>query len=136
MSDVHDWPVVTSVGEAGLTLEDVRRVLDAELLVPGRLDVTVHAVGAADLMSDVLALGRPGMLLLTGLTTAQAVRTAAVADCAGVVFVRDKRLPDDVLAVAREAGVPLLRTRLTLFEASGRLYVAIQERLTHVRRVP
>lgn len=125
MPRARDWPTAMAVGGAGLTLDDVCGVLDAETLVPGRPDAPVRAIGAADLMSDVLALGTAGMLLLTGLATTQAVRTAAVADLAGVVFVRNKPVREEVLALARESGVPLMRTRLTLFEAAGRLYARL-----------
>ncbi len=122
------WPVVMEVGERGLTLGAVCTLLEAEALVATDPGTPVRAVGAADLMSDVLAFGTPGMLLLTGLTSAQAVRTAAVADLAGLVFVRDKQVPDEVLALARQRGVPVMRTRMTMFEAAGRLYAAIEGR--------
>jgi len=115
-----------AVGEAGLTLDDVCRVLDAETLVPGRPEAPVQSIGAADLMSDVLALGTAGMLLLTGLATTQAIRTATVADLVGVVFVRNKPVGEEVLALARDSGVPVMRTHLTLFEAAGRLYAQLR----------
>jgi hypothetical protein len=117
-----DRPEVMAVRGVRLTLDDVRTLLEAEVLVDGNPDTPVGAIGAADLMSDVLALGTPGMLLLTGLAMPQAIRTAAVADLVGVVFVRNKPVADDVLLLARDAGMPVMRTRLTLFEASGRLY--------------
>jgi hypothetical protein len=125
MPATDDWPTATPIDAAGLTLGDVAPLLEAEVLVGGDPATPVRAVGAADLMSDVLALGTPGMLLLTGLATAQAVRTAAVADLVGVVFVRNKRVGEELLALARESGVPVMRTRLTLFEASGRLYASV-----------
>ncbi|HEU4786614.1 MAG TPA: DRTGG domain-containing protein [Gemmatimonadaceae bacterium] len=125
---MREWPKATAVDDLGLTLGGVTELLDAESLVSGDPKTPVRAIGAADLMSDVLALGRPGMLLLTGLATAQAVRTASVADLAAIVFVRDKPVSDDVLALARESRVPVLRTRLTMFEASGRLYAAVEDR--------
>ena len=125
MSAASEWPRAMAVGEAGLTLGDVCTLLEAETLVAGDEGARVLAIGAADLMSDVLALGTPGMLLLTGLVTTQAIRTAAVADLVGVVFVRDKHVGEDIVALAREAAVPVMRTRLTLFEASGRLYSSL-----------
>ncbi len=111
---------------ATLTLEDVQAVLEADVCAGGDLSRPVDGVGAADLMSDVLALSRPRMVLLTGLNTPQAVRTAAIADLAGVVLVRGKRPPDEMVALARELGIPLLTTPLTMFEAAGRLYVALK----------
>ena len=106
----------------GLSLEKVKDLLGAEVLWPCDLSVEIESVGAADLMSDVLALGWPGMLLLTGLANIQAVRTAAVADIKAVVFVRGKKPGPDVIELAQQSGIPLLCTPLIMFEASGILY--------------
>lgn len=116
---------VTSVATPGLTLGVVRAALSAEVWAAFNPSQPVDSVGAADLMSDVLALSRPGMLLLTGLNSVQAVHTAALADLAGIVIVRGKVPGADVVVLARERDVPLLSTRMTMFEAAGRLYAAI-----------
>jgi predicted transcriptional regulator len=116
---------VVRVAQASLSLAQVCDLLDARVGWAPDLSVQVNAVGAADLMSDVLAFGRPGMLLLTGLNAPQTVRTAAVTDLAGVVLVRGKVPGEDVLLMAKQAGLPVLWTSLTMFEASGRLYGAL-----------
>jgi predicted transcriptional regulator len=79
------------------------------------------------LLSDVLALSKPGTLLLTGLVSTQVIRTAIVADLCGVVFVRGKKPGDEILSLAREAGIPVLATPLRMFDSSGRLYRALSE---------
>ncbi len=107
-----------------LTLADVCRLLGAETLWCPDPSVRVDGVTAADLMSDVLASSRPGMLLVTGLVSVQAIRTAAIADLAGVLFVRGKRAGDDVIALAREKNVPVLATSRTMFDAAGILHQA------------
>jgi len=82
----------------------------------------IRGVGAADLMSDVLASVKPGAVLLTGLCNVQVVRTAEMADVAAVVFVRGK-LPDAAtLALANAESIPLISSPLGLFELCGRLY--------------
>ena len=111
-----------------IALAEVRDLLAAEVLCGDDLTRKVEGAGAADLMSDVLALSHSGMLLLTGLVNVQVIRTAVVADLCGVVFVRGKRPGEDVLKVAREAGMPVLTTSLTMFEAAGLLYQAISHR--------
>jgi predicted transcriptional regulator len=111
-----------------VTLADIRNLLSAEVLCGENLDVRVERVGAADLMSDVLALSTPGMLLLTGLVSAQVIRTAVVADLCGVVFVRGKRPGESILALAREAKIPVLGTPLTMFETAGLVYGALAGR--------
>ena len=66
------------------------------------------AVGAADLLSDVLATSKSGTLLLTGLVNTQVIRTAIVADLCGVVFVRGKKPGEEILSLARESKIPVL----------------------------
>jgi len=119
-------PGVSKTG--AVTLADVRGLLEAEVFCGDDLSVGIGQIGAADLMSDVLALSKPGMLLLTGLVTTQVVRTAIVVDLCGIVFVRGKKPGDAVLALASESGIPVLGTALTMFEAAGKLYVATSGR--------
>jgi predicted transcriptional regulator len=108
-----------------MRLEEIRRILNCEVLSGDEdLEQEVVAGCGADLMSDVLAFATPGSVLLTGLTNVQAVRTADVADIKAIVFVRGK-LPDrETIELARIKGIPLLATRLTMFEACGRLWAA------------
>jgi len=113
---------------ATLTLAGARDLLKAEVFCGENLSVKIEEVAAADLMSDVLALSRPGMLLLTGLVSTQVIRTAIVVDLCGVVFVHGKKPGEDVLSLAREAGIPVLGTALTMFEAAGLLYMATSGR--------
>ncbi|MGE5618524.1 MAG: hypothetical protein ACM3US_04615 [Sphingomonadaceae bacterium] len=108
-----------------MRLEQIRDLLDARLLA-GQCDLeaeVTHAF-AADLMSDVLALAGPGTLLLTGLTNPQVVRTSEVAGVTAIVFVRGKHALPETEELAREAGIPLFRTDLKMFDACGRLYQA------------
>jgi len=110
-----------------LTLGEVRDLLGAEVLNGDDLSIRVEAVGAADLLSDVLTTSKTGTLLLTGLVSAQVIRTAVIADLCGVVFVRGKKPGSDILALAKESRIPVLGTTLRMFDAAGRLYVAMKE---------
>jgi predicted transcriptional regulator len=111
-----------------ISLKDVCHLLEAEIFLGEDLSVRIDDVGAADMMSDVLALSKPGMLLLTGLVNPQVIRTAIVADLCGVVFVRGRKPGDAILSLAQEAQIPVLGTSLTMFEAAGRPYGAIHGR--------
>jgi predicted transcriptional regulator len=110
-----------------ITLAEVQNLLGAEVLNGDDLSIKVSAIGASDLLSDVLAGSKMGTLLLTGLVSTQVIRTAIVADLCGVVFVRGKKPGEDILSLARESKVPVLSTPLKMFEAAGRLYMAISE---------
>jgi hypothetical protein len=88
------------------------------------LDLKVQAAFGADLMSDVLRFGHAKMLLVTGLTNPQTIRTAEMLDLRAILFVRAKLPPAETIALAKEAGIALLATRYTMYEASGLLYSA------------
>jgi hypothetical protein len=108
-----------------MQLAKMVKLLEAEPLTqrwdPG-LDVEYGA--AADLMSDVLSLAKPGSVLVTGLTNPQVIRTSEVAEVAAIVLVRGKQPLSETALMALEAGIPMFATALTMFEACGRLYAA------------
>lgn len=108
-----------------MTLRQILELTEGRLLTQHiDLDIEVTAAFAADLMSDVLHLATSGTLLLTGLTHPQVVRTAEMAEMAAILFVRDKIPPPETIRLAEAKGVPLLTTRYTMFETSGRIYAA------------
>jgi len=78
--------------------------------------------GGSDLMSDVLAFGKPGILLLTGLTNSQSVRTANIIDASGIVYVRGKKPDEEGRKLAEEMNIPLLSTKFMMFATCGILY--------------
>jgi hypothetical protein len=78
---------------------------------------------ASDLISDLLTFDAPGAFLLTSLTNAQIIRSAEILELVGICFVRGKKPREDTLKLAREKEIPLYTTSLSMYEASGRLYV-------------
>jgi hypothetical protein len=106
-------------------LADVARHLGA-LLLTGQdgLDREVRGAFAADLLSDVLNRGAPHVVLLTGLTNPQVVRTAEIMDLAGIVFVRNKQVGPEIIAMGAEKGLVMMATHRSLYETCGLLYVA------------
>lgn len=108
-----------------MKIREVVDILEGKVLVDNTdPDDDVPIGGAADLMSDVLAFGSDGMVLMTGLTNPQVIRTAEMAGINVVVFVRAKTPPPETLQLANEAGITLVSTGYTMFESCGRLYQA------------
>ena len=108
-----------------MTLREAVEVLKAQAVVPAT-DGEAEVAGcfAADLMSDVLAFAREGSLLITGLATDQAIRTAAIKHLAAVVIVEGKKVHGEIVETAREEGVPVFQTPLSKYEACGLLMQA------------
>jgi predicted transcriptional regulator len=107
-----------------MKLQEIADALGCEVLTPIDNSVEIEDVAAADGMSEILAFARPGALMVTGLTNIQSVRTALVADSRAILYVRGKRPPEAVLQLARQTGIPVLVTRLGMFESCGVLYAA------------
>ena len=83
-----------------------------------------------DLMSDALMLlkkmpshiGAHGALV-TVLVTNQALRTAEILDLETIIFVRGKTPSQSVIDLADEIGITLIGTSLTMYRASGLLFM-------------
>ena len=106
-----------------MKLSKIVEALDATFLYGAALsDIDIDKVGASDLMSDILAACSDGGILLTGLATVQAVKTAVIAGIGAVILVRNKQPARDAIAMARQHDMPLLSTPFSLFVSSGRLY--------------
>jgi hypothetical protein len=103
-----------------IALSEVREQLGAEVICGDDLSLEIEALGAADLLSDVLPLSESETLLLTHLLRTRVIITATIADYCGMVFVRGKRPADEVLSLASAAKVPILSTPLRMYDAAGR----------------
>ena len=106
-----------------MTLKEIKELLQAEVITGNdRLDEEITFAGASDLMSDVLAFGKPGMLLLTGLSNSQSVRTASIIEAKAIIYVRGKKPDKEGVELAREKRIPLLSTRFMMYTACGLLF--------------
>ncbi len=106
-----------------MLLKEIKECLDAALLTKGGLsNIEIDMACGCDLMSDVLSFAKAGALLLTGLTSPQAIYTAEMAYIKAICFVRNKIPDSDTIKLAEEKGIILLSTHLLMFESCGRLY--------------
>ncbi len=77
---------------------------------------------SSDLMSDVLTLDNEHILLITGLSNVQLIRTAEMADIEVVVLARNKKATKEMIDLANENGLVLLETPYSIYRSSGILY--------------
>jgi predicted transcriptional regulator len=107
-----------------MRISEIRDILEASVLWGDEhLGKIVAGGGGADLMDDVLAAVAEDAVLLTGLTTEKVLRTAKLVGVNAIVFVRGKEPEASEIQLAQSYGIPLLRTRYSLFVACGRLYM-------------
>lgn len=106
-----------------MTLKEIVDILDAKLIVgESHLEDEIEFAGGSDLMSDVLAFAKPGILLLTGLAHSQSVRTADIIGAKAIVYVRGKKPDPEGIELARKKDIPILLTDYMMYTACGLLY--------------
>ncbi len=119
-----------------MKIRDIKNVLNAQVLCGEEsLDHDVFSACCSDMMSDVLAFVKDQGVLITGLTNPQVIRTVNMMDMVCVVFVRSKTPSDEIIELARESGVVVMRSTLRAFEACGLLYEAGLSRLSGEKNV-
>lgn len=107
-----------------MTVSEIAEIAQARL-VAGNKDVCCIEKGfCSDLMSDVLTLDTDRMLLITGMTNLQTIRTAEMADVLCILIVRKKKATPEMLALAKENGMVILETDFSMYKAAGELYKA------------
>jgi len=106
-----------------MTINTIKELLDAEAVCgEEHLNREVYSACGSDMMSDVLAYVKDQAVLMTGLVNTQVVRTAVMMDMVCVVFVRSKSPSEEMVELARENGLVLLKTSKRMYEACGKLY--------------
>jgi hypothetical protein len=108
-----------------MTIEEIIGIVDGKVFCcEDRLNTSVEYAFASDLMSDVLTVDRENILLITGLANMQAIRTSEMSDINCIIFARDKKIGEEMIAVARENKMTLIGSPHTLYHISGELYKA------------
>ena len=96
----------------------IKETLGAAVIVgEDKLNTEIEHIYASDLMSDVLAFGKPDSILLTGLASQQAIISAHMAEFKGIVLIRAKKTKDGSEKFARDNNLILLSTELDMYDA-------------------
>lgn len=105
-----------------MKINEIANILNAEILTDYSDENTDIRYGfASDLMSDVLAYANSDTLLVTGLNNAQVIRTAEIMDMSTVLFVRGKIPCKEIIDLAKENSITVLKTNYTMFRTCGML---------------
>jgi hypothetical protein len=108
-----------------MQIKEIANTLNASILTPN-LDITSEVSNAfsSDLMSDVLTRDYDKTVLITGLSTLQAIRTAEISDISHIIIGRDKEVAKEMIDLAVESEIVLLKCEYSLFRISELLYRA------------
>lgn len=108
-----------------MKLKEIAEKIDGRIITEvnnGNMDYEMAF--ASDLMSDVLTLKNDNLLLITGLSTLQTIRTAEMADINCIVFVRNKKVTPEMAGLAAEIGIDIVECRYSMFKTSGLLFTS------------
>ena len=108
-----------------MTIREIAKLVDGEIVgAPVDESYEVEKAFASDLMSDVLRFSMDETVLITGLCNNQTMRTAEMADLRVVVLGRDKQPDADMLALAEDIDITIVKSKFSIFKISGILYNA------------
>ena len=109
-----------------LTLEEIKTLVNGEVICgDDYLDHQIESVFASDLMSDVLTLKDiNNLLLLTGLSNLQSIRTCEMSDISYLLIVRGKEVTEEMKELAEDNDMVIIRTEFSMYKTAGILYNA------------
>ncbi len=107
-----------------MNINEIAKTVSAEILFQSETcrDKNIEYAVAADLMSEVMIGTVDGSLIVTGLMNPQVIRTAEMMNATAVLFIRGKKIPEQVMDLAKDREVTVLSSACTMFEACGLLY--------------
>jgi precorrin-6x reductase len=106
-----------------MKIKEIVKILNAKVVTGStRLEEEVEFGFASDLLSDVLTTNTDNLLLLTGMTNLQAIRTAEMAEIMCITFVRDKKMTQEMIDLANDNNIVTIETPFSMFHAVGVLH--------------
>jgi len=106
-----------------MLLSEIIKIVDGKKLWDFE-DKNCDICGATDMVSELLAIEKDDMLLITGLTTPQMLKAADIMRVGAILIVRGKGITPQFLEMAKEYKIPLILTKLVMFTACGKLFCA------------
>ena len=108
-----------------MKIKEIADLVDGEIVgAPVDESYEVLKAFASDLMSDVLRCHMDDTVLITGLCNNQTMRTSEMADLRVVLIGRDKQPDEDMLELAEDADITIIKSKYSIFKLSGILYTA------------
>ncbi len=104
-----------------MTVNDLIKELDLEILVSGDLDRAVTGGYCGDLLSWVMGRAKAGDAWMTVMGNVNAVAVAVLADTACILLVEDASLDEDTRRRAENQEVTILRSSRTAYELAAAL---------------
>lgn len=112
-----------------MKLKDIVERLELNVLTAKeKLDQDVTGGYTSDLLSDVIANSDEGNIWITLQTHQNIIAVAKLKDLSGIIIVNNREPDEETLKKAKEEKVPLMITKETAFETSGKLYMLMSQK--------
>lgn len=108
-----------------MTIRDISEKIEGHIICcEDKESARVEYAFSSDLMSDVLTVEKENMVLITGLTNLQTIRTSEMSDINCIIIARDKKVNNEIISLAKENNIVLIESPYSVFRISGELYKA------------
>lgn len=109
-----------------MTVREIATLVQGDILGGEEYqDRQVERIFASDLMSDVLTLkDYDNLMLVTGLCNLQSIRTCEMSDIQMILVVRGKEVTPEMLELAEDNEMIVVRTAFSMYKTAGILYGA------------
>jgi len=109
-----------------MNLKDIIEKLNLQVLTAkDTLETEVSWGYTSDLLSDVIANSKEGNLWITLQTHQNIIAVAKLKDLAGIILVNNRMPEEETLKKAEQEKVPLMTTKDSAFNISGKLFQLI-----------
>jgi len=106
-----------------MQVKDIIAILDLKVFGGSQgLDNEITGGYTSDLLSDVMGFADNGKIWITLQTHKNVIAIASLKDLAAVILIKGNEPDADMLAQAKEEGIPVLGSNEEAFEITGRLY--------------
>lgn len=106
-----------------MTIQDISERVEGQIVCcEDRKNTNVDYGFSSDLMSDVLTLEKENLVLITGLSNLQTIRTSEMSDINCIIIARDKKVNKEIISLAKENNIVLIESPYSVFRISGELY--------------
>jgi hypothetical protein len=100
--------------------------LTGATLVSGSAEKQISGGYTSDLLSDVMAHAKTGDALVTIQAHKNTVAVASLMGAPAIIICNNRPIPEDMIEAAASEDIAILKTALSQFEVSGRLWSALQ----------
>ena len=108
-----------------MKVKEIADLVDGEIVgSSANDDYEMTTAFTSDLMSDVLRFPMVDTVLITGLCNTQTMRTAEMADLRVVLIGRGKEPDEEMLELAEDNDITIIKSKRSIFQITGLLYNA------------